>query len=426
MMKRTSLLLMLCWAVLMASAQQAASQPTLEQLGSIYYAYPTPSGRLTSPPAGYEPCYISHYGRHGSRWLTADSRYSDLIQLFDSLSTRGQLTPLGEDVRQRLYRVWEDAAGCSGNITPLGERQHRQIADRMFRRFPQVFTGRAIVDARSSTSLRCAMSMSYFTERLKEYNPSLQVSRRPYTRYMSYIAYTSPEGEAFSAESADWRQGAFHEFELRKVRPARLMGSLFTRPDTFNDKQADDLARSLYWLASDMQNVDLPGMSFYDLFTYEELRGIWLTVNARMYVCNANAPQAGGIMTRCAIPLLRNIIDSADAALTRDGQPVAHLRFGHDTHLIRLLALMEVEGCAVPETDMEKFHLAWQDYRVSPMAANLQLVFFRHPQRPDDVLVLLLHNEEEASLPIPAVQGPYYRWADVKRFWAQKCGSQSE
>lgn len=421
MMKRTSLMLLLCWVVALASAQQEAPHPTLEQLGSIYYAYPTPSGRLTSAPAGYEPCYISHYGRHGSRWLTADSRYSVIIQLFDSLSAIHQLTPFGEEIRQRLYRVWKDAEGCSGNITPLGEQQHRQIADRMYRRFPQVFSGRAVVDARSSTSLRCAMSMSYFTERLKEYNPSLQISRRPYTRYMSYIAYTSPEGEAFSSESADWRKGAFQAFEQRKVRPARLLSSLFTRPEAFNEKQADDLARSFYWLAADMQNVNLPGMSFYDLFTYDELYGIWQTVNARMYVCNANAPQAEGIMTRCAIPLLRNIMESADSALTRPEQPVAHLRFGHDTHLIRLLALMEIEGCALPETDMEKFHLAWQDYRVSPMGANLQLVFFRNKQQPDDILVYLLHNEEEATLPIPAVQGPYYRWKDVKEFWLKKC-----
>lgn len=419
-MKRISLFLIGCLTLWAASAQEA-TQPTLEQLGSIYYAYPTPSGHLTSAPAGYTPCYISHYGRHGSRWLTADSRYSVLIQLFDSLSTLGQLTPLGEDVRQRLYRVWEDAQGCSGNITPLGEQQHRQIADRMYRRFPQVFSGRAVVDARSSTSVRCALSMSYFTERLKEYNPSLQVSRRPYARYMSYIAYTSPEGEAFSSEQAEWRKGAFHDFEMRQVRPARLLASLFTRPEGFNERQADDLARNFYWLAADMQNVSLPGMSFYDLFTYEELRGIWLTVNARMYVCNANAPQAGGVMTRCAVPLLRNIIESAEASLAQPDQPAAHLRFGHDTHLIRLLALTEVEGCAVPETDMDRFHLAWQDYRVSPMAANLQLIFFRHAERPDDLLVLLLHNEEEARLPIPSYQGPYYRWKDVKQFWEAKC-----
>ena len=38
--------------------------------------------------------------------------------------------------------------------------------------------------------------------------------------------------------------------------------------------------------------------------------------------------------------------------------------------LALLFALMGVEGCDGRETDPERFHLAWQDYRVSPMAAS--------------------------------------------------------
>lgn len=119
-------------------------------------------------------------------------------------------------------------------------------------------------------------------------------------------------------------------------------------------------------------------------------------------------------MPRQAIALLRNIVESADKAIAT-GQPCADLRFGHDTHLIRLLALMGVEGCNGREADIEKFHLAWQDYRVSPMAANLQLVFFRNAA--GRVLVKLLHNEREAHLPLKAVEGPYYDWADLRRYF---------
>ena len=45
--------------------------------------------------------------------------------------------------------------------------------------------------------------------------------------------------------------------------------------------------------------------------------GVWKTVNARMYVCNAAAPLNGGLMPRCAVPLLRNILESADAAIEK-------------------------------------------------------------------------------------------------------------
>lgn len=401
------ILITLCLLCTLTGSSQTA--PTPQQAGSIYYAYPDPPAVFTPAPSGYEPFYISHYGRHGSRWMTADVRYTEVVSVFDSLYRCSELTPLGKDVRLRLHQVWEDARGCSGNITPLGERQHREIAGRMYLNFPQVFRGEAYIDARSSTSLRCAMSMSYFTERLKELNPALRVDRRAYQRYMDYIAYTSAEGEAFSSEQAPWRKG-FREFEQKNVRPARLMASLFTKPSAIRDQDA--LMRSLYWIAADMQNVELD-LSFYDIFEYEELIGIWKTVNARMYVCNAAAPLNGGLMPRCAVPLLRNILQSADDAI-KAGTPAAHLRFGHDTHLIRLLALMQVEGCSNREADMEKFHLAWQDYKVSPMGANLQIIFYRNAA--DDVLVKFLLNESEVELPLKSATAPYYSWKAVKEF----------
>lgn len=387
--------------------------PTPEQTGSIYYAYPTPTSVSTPAPVGYEPFYISHYGRHGSRWMTADERYTEVLEVFDSLYQCSGLTPLGIDIRKRLHRVWEDARGCSGSITPLGERQHREIAERMYHNFPQVFCGKAFVDARSSVSLRCAMSMSYFVERLKELNPDLHVERRAYHRYMDYLAYTSPEGEAFSSETAPWRWG-FRDFEAKQVRPARLMASLFVNPNAIKDQDA--MMRSLYWIAADMQNVELD-LTFYDIFEYEELVGIWKTVNARMYVCNAAAPLNKGLMPRCAVPLLRNIVDSAEAAI-KNGSPAADLRFGHDTHLIRLLALMQLEGCSNQEADMEKFHLAWQDYRISPMGANLQIVFFRNKAK--DVLVKFLLNEREVTLPVESTTSPYYSWDFVKAFFEKQ------
>ena len=76
---------------------------------------------------------------------------------------------------------------------------------------------------------------------------------------------------------------------------------------------------------------------------------------------------------------------------------------------------MQVEGCDGRETDMEKYHLAWQDYRVSPMAANLQLIFFHNAV--GQVLVKLLHNEREVHLPLVAVEGPYYDWKDLRRYF---------
>ena len=381
-----------------------------EKMGSIYYAYPTPDGIRTPAPEGYSPFYVSHYGRHGSRWMTSDERYLEVIRVFDTFHEKSGLTALGEDVRLRLQKVWENARGRGGDLTSLGERQHKAIARRLYQQYPQIFRDSACISARSSTSVRCIMSMSAFSEQLKELNPSLRITREANRRYMDYIAYTSPELEEFSSDSAAWRTG-FRCYEESHIRPERLTATLFTNPQEVKDPRG--LMMGLYWIASDMQDVELP-LSFYDLFEKEELFNIWQSINYRMYICNANAPLNGGVAPESAKSFLKNIIESADHAI-RKGTPCATLRFGHDTNLIRLLALMQVEGCSNQETDPDRYYLAWQDFRISPMGANLQLIFFKNGQ--GEVIVKLLHNENEVKLPIDSPIAPYYQWEAVKAFY---------
>ena len=241
-----------------------------EKMGSIYYAYPTPNGIQTPVPEGYSPFYISHYGRHGSRWMTSDERYLEVIRVFDTFHNKSGLTDLGEDVRLRLQKVWENARGRGGNLTPLGERQHKAIAKRLYQQYPHIFRDSANISARSSVSVRCIMSMSAFTEQLKELNPSLQITREANQRHMDYIAYTSPEAEKLGSASAPWRT-AFHTFEENHIHPERLIASLFKNPKEVRNPR--ELMMGLYWIASDMQDVELP-LSFYDLFEKEELFGI--------------------------------------------------------------------------------------------------------------------------------------------------------
>ena len=47
----------------------------LNKSGGVYLAYPEVTTRQTPAPKGYTPFYVSHYGRHGSRWMTSDERY---------------------------------------------------------------------------------------------------------------------------------------------------------------------------------------------------------------------------------------------------------------------------------------------------------------------------------------------------------------
>lgn len=383
----------------------------LEKAGSSYYAYPGPlQNNYTEVPAGFEPVYISHYGRHGSRYLTEDSRYQEILDIFDT----HELTELGKEVRKRLEIVWQDAKGCGGDLTPVGERQHFDIAQRMAHSYPNMFAGKVRVKAESSTSRRCMMSMMAFCEGLKEMYPSLEISRSAHERDMVYMNYESPELKNFSSKKGLWWNTIFDFFMKKNVKTDRLTKSLF-----ISDIQGDIAYRlfdGLYWIASDMQNVENGDLSFYDVITPDEMFAYWTCQNLKMYTTNGPSEANGGVTAKSSCNLLRQIIEEADQALV-GGPYSANLRFGHDSALIRLLVLMHVnEVSALAEDD--KVATVWQDFRITPMAANLQLVFYKNSE--NEVLLKLFLNENEVTLPLPSVNGVYYSWNKVKAYWLNK------
>lgn len=393
--------------ILACCLSQIASAQTSEQLGSSYLAYPDPPV-LSKAPKGLTPVYLSHYGRHGSRWLTEDARYERVLAEFLS----HELTDYGKDVLRRLDIVWQDAKGRSGDLTPVGERQHHAIAQRMCRNFPQIFRKNAHVRAQSSTSRRCMMSMMAACEGIKELHPTIDIKRSAHERDMDTINHESPELIAF--KKGDLWVHTEDSIYAEYTHHQRLMSRLFLHPEEVADPEA--LWDGLYWIASDMQNVELASLSFYDLFTPEELKDYWTAVNYRMYVTNGPASLNGGVTAESSQNLLQAIVQDADNALN-GGVYTANLRYGHDSALLRLLTLMQITECkqAPNDTDARSVSEHWHDYDLVPMAANLQLVFYR--DKSGDVFVRFLLNEKDAHLPLDAYQCAYYKWDEVKRLW---------
>ena len=81
---------------------------------------------------------------------------------------------------------------------------------------------------------------------------------------------------------------------------------------------------------------------------------------------------------------------------------------------------MELDSVNYSTTDLDNLHQHWQDYNIFPMACNIQMVFYRPVAGDGDILVKVLLNEHEATLPATAVQGPYYRWDDLKAYYERK------
>lgn len=389
----------------------------LNKAGGVYLAYPTVETKQTPAPKGYKPFYVSHYGRHGSRYLLGDRDYQWIIQLMEKAETVNGLTPLGHDVLKRLNMVWEEAQGRAGDLTPLGVRQHQGIAERMSKNFPEVFRGKRHVSARSTVVYRCAMSMVAFGDRLKQLNPQLDMSYEMSEKYMSYLNYHSARSNAFThGKKGPWVE-EYRKFEEAQVHPDRLVSTLFSNADFIRcEVNPSELMWGLYWIAVDMQDMETP-VSFFDLFTAKEMFDLWQCVNYRFYMGNANPLASNGIVMANAKSLVENILESADAAI-KDRSIAATLRFGHDGNVIPLLALLQIENFDVAVAGPAEVYKHWCDFKATPMASNVQIVFFEN--KAGDILVKFMHNENEVHVPVKTDQWPFYHWNDVKEYYQKR------
>ena len=108
---KTNLFTIVAVALMMATATQAQTvrEEILElprRAGSNYLAYLDPVKPLTKAPKGYEPFYMSHYGRHGSRWLLNDGDYMNPIRTLRKADELGKLTPKGQQLLADLERFY--------------------------------------------------------------------------------------------------------------------------------------------------------------------------------------------------------------------------------------------------------------------------------------------------------------------------------
>jgi hypothetical protein len=340
------------------------------------------------------------------------------MKVFDSAEKAGALTELGCDVRRRLDVVWKDAEDLGGELTPVGVRQHRDIAGRMFQNYPEIFRENRQISARSTNVTRCLLSMNAFCLRLKELNPLLNITCETGKRYMTYLNYRTEEAHKFSDQKTGWYD-VYQNFRKNLIHPNRLMAKLFTNTEYIkNNVHTTTLMMGLYGIASDMQDVDV-NISFYDLFEKEELFDLWQIHNFKFYVNSGTSPWGKEIIMDSQKSLLKNIIESAEEAI-RDSTIAATLRFGHDGNLIPLAGILEIENCDAVEGDPNKVYQVWSDFKISPMAGNIQLIFFHKKDVNDDVLVKFLFHEKEVHIPVRSDIAPYYHWKDVKKFYEAK------
>ncbi len=391
------------------SAQQARDdfRKDITLSGSNYKAYPGPQKALTPAPAGYTPYYISHYGRHGSRYLLGAKDYDMPYNVLKKLADAGMLTEKGLEVLDKVGQIREEARGRDGELTQLGAEQHRGIAKRMYERFPEVFKGKTNIDAKSTQVIRCILSMENALLQFTTMNPELNITHDASRHDLYYMNYKDSVLIALRNEATKAQE--FRDFSQKHRTGDRVIDLLFKDREYLKENKISGhfLVEKIFELASNIQSTELRHkFNMYDLFNEDEIYDLWAGSNAWWYVSYGNSPLSGGIQGYSQRNLVRKIISEADSCLAFP-HPGATLRYGHDTMVMPLVCLLNLNGYGkqMPLDDLDKN--GWLNYRIFPMACNVQFIFYHKNDQDKDVIFKILHNEDEAVLPDLAISGSF-------------------
>ena len=386
-----------------------------------YYIYPdsitTP---LTPSPEGKKPFYISHYGRHGSRYISSRSGYDIPYVMMQQADSLDELTEEGQKVLHEMNIIMRNTENRWGELTGFGKKQMQQIGQRMAERFPEVLCPGARVTGVSTTVPRCIESMGACLMQMLQVCPQLQVTMKSSERYQWYMnhqdkklrrGYMTPEAK-----------NAYDAYIAHRMGNTRLMELIFKNPDIVKEV-VDEEQFSYYLMKMGLFQLNINyNQSTYlmTLFDTDDLYLMWQIDNALWYIQHGACKLNGGRQPYSQRHLLRQMIADADSCIRLD-HPGAQLRFGHETVILPLVCLIGVNGFDLETDNLDELEAkGWWCSSVFPMASNLQFIFYRsHPKDPD-VLFKVLLNEEEATLPLQPVSGPYYRWADFRQYCLDK------
>ena len=386
-----------------------------------YHVYPdsitTP---LTPSPAGKKPFYISHYGRHGSRYISSRSGYDIPYIMMLQADSLDELTPVGRKVLHEMNLIMQDTENRWGELTGYGKKQLQQIGRRIAERFPEVLCPGARVSAVSTTVPRCIESMGSCMLEMLQVCPQLQITMQSSQRNQWYMNhqdrqlrrnYMTPEARK-----------AYDAYTAHRLGNTRLMELIFKNPDIVKEVVDEDQF-GYYLMKMGLFQVHTPlskNTYITDIFHIDELYRLWEVDNAIWYIRHGACKLNGGTQPYSQRYLLRQIIADADSSI-RLPYPSAQLRYGHETVLLPLVCLIGINGYDLETDDLEKLEAkGWWCSDVFPMGSNVQFIFYRSGPNDNDILFKVLLNEKEAKLPIRTDCAPYYHWRDFRKHYLKK------
>lgn len=372
--------------------------------------YPVPAESVTLPDS-LTAVFINHVGRHGARFPSSPKNVTTLIRELAKADSAKALTPAGEELLTLAKFVSETSRNRWGALDSLGMAEQRGIASRMFRNYGMLFNDTR-VNAISSYSPRCVMSMYEFTHQLDRLNNHIEITTssgrqnsplmRPFDLDPDFIEWV---------KNGDWKAAYEMQFEtMMPTAPARKLFKGEYAKEMTND-DARKVSFHAFKLLQGLSAMGLPSkMERY--FTREEANQAWSCTNLSHYL-ERTASTLSTLPAEIAAPLLTDLLTTAEAAVEGKQQYAVMLRFGHAETLMPLLSLMHLDGCYYLTNYFDTVALHWKDFHMVPMASNLQMILVK--SKSGKMYVRLDLNER----PIPLLPGSdiiYTPWEQAREY----------
>lgn len=412
-----SVLCCICCIVLNA---QGYKNINCENAAANLNPYPVVELDKMPAPEGYQPFYISHYGRHGSRYLTHDVKFDMVMKYLEDASKSGLLTEVGKQFYSELQQIYVEQSELEGILTARGAEEHQGIAERMVRNYPSVFSadGEAKrVRCVSSVVHRCLLSMSNFVLSMGRIAPDVKIEMTTGERYMSHICLQS--SEKFKRQNpvkVNRVRADEKEDSLRRVMmdPSVMFDVLFTKPSKMRKSvdDAHDFCRHLYLASCNGLLTDV-NVNILRHYPVEELQKEWFLRNERFYMAYAFSKENDEVLEEVARPILSDFIEKADVALG-DDVTAADLRFGHDTGLLPLVTFIGLEG-QPGRLAFGSVSESWNSSEKICMGSNLQMIFYKNADA--QILVKFRYNEADTCLSGLAPDSDvFYEWTRLRAY----------
>ena len=383
---------------------------------TVYRQYDFEAPRtVEAAPKGYAPIYISHYGRHGARHLYTNAEYELLYSTLSAAHEANALTEVGERVWACVSELYPHFKGRGADLTQYGQWQHRTLAERMCKAFPELFNAEPSVFALSSVKPRCIMSMLAFCSSLAKHSNAKIVTDVNTSAMHIFVPYQQRFNPQYNEKDSDWRTIVQSYFDKNFDKEA-FFGRLFKASFRKNISNEMKFAQTLYYFDAHLGGTDFANHTIGYAFTDEEYRTLYAIDNIKFFL-----RRGWGTDKECnrsvfyAKETVQDILDKAEEDLA-SGQKRVRLRFGHDGALALLLAFLEADSWGKRADSIDDVESVWRTSEIT-MASNFRLVFYSNGK---DMLVKAQFNENDVRLPIKAVHGSFYRWEELKKFLSNK------